>query len=402
MNAPVVHSGTFEAASSVEASSLRLRVCDNLSQIQKDWEALEKTGVCTVYQCYRWCSTWVKHLAQSQKIKPLAVIAENVLGETVFILPLQLRRSMGVRIVEALTAPLGAYGFGVFQRQFFKSSAPDWFEKHLPDLIATLPKHDVFVLADIAERFDGRLNPLLAAGAFKSSNHCHIIDLEADFQSLYERKRPGKRRRYLRNRDAKLEAMGALAFDLPHQPHDIRKTMATMFEDQKDRLAEAGIHDVFNEKEKQFLIDLALPTESGSALLRPYRLTLDGKLLAVVSGAYFRKTFWALISSLAAHEARKFSPGDYALRNAIQSLCGGAAKHYDFSAGDAAYKQHWSDRQLQLHMIVRANTLVGVIAAGLMLLREKTKRLAKGTPLIFFGLTEMRRLLRGTTASQEG
>ena len=152
---------------------------------------------------------------------------------------------------------------------------------------------------------------------------------------------------------------------------------------------------MFDALEQQFITDLIQAETPEGPLVRPYRLMLDGIILAVMLGAYRHGTYWALISSLAEGELRKYSPGDYALRAMFKSLCEDGTTRLDFSAGDTAYKSNWSDHRFQLYFIVRATSFRGLPFAIGLLLREKIKRIAKTTPVLNTLLFDLRRLLRG-------
>jgi CelD/BcsL family acetyltransferase involved in cellulose biosynthesis len=395
MNAPLAHNETLDALPFHTAGSLRLYIHHDLLNLEHRWRAFESNAITTAYQAYDWCSLWLAHVGTELGIKPIIVVAENIFGETQFILPLQQRKSFGLTVIEALTAPLGAYAFGLFKSQFYAEQADTWFAQHLATIVSILPKHHVLRLADIVETVSGHSNPLLSSGAMRAANDCHIINLASDFDSFYEAKRPGRRRRYLRNRDTKLEDMGALKFTLPAQDDDIRTVMKTMFSDQEQRLAELGIRNVFTRNEKEFFTALALCESGLGRFLQPFALTLDNHTLATISGLYFNKTFWALISSLATHEARKHSPGDYALRHVFKVMCERKAKRYDFSVGHADYKEQWSDQRLQLYFILRARTLPGLVLAMIMLSKEKLKRFVKTSPWAFDMVALARRGLRG-------
>jgi CelD/BcsL family acetyltransferase involved in cellulose biosynthesis len=399
MNAPLLHSDTHDATPLCIAGHLRISIYQDIEDIETLWRSMETRAITTAYQSYDWCRLWLEHVGNTLGITPVIVVGNNHFGEPLFILPLQLRKSVGLRVIEALTAPLGAYAFGVFENRFYGSTAHDWFAAHLATIISMLPKHDVFRLADIVETVAGHANPLLAAGFLKAANECHMIDLKTDFDLFYKDKRPGRRRRYLRNRDGKLESMGKLEFTLPTTTPDISKAMQTMFADQEQRLAEAGIRNVFTENEKSFFTELAQCSAQHGKLLQPFALKLDNITLATISGLHFNNTFWALISSLASHDARKHSPGDYALRQVFKVMCERGAQHYDFSVGHADYKEQWSDRRLQLFFILRANSPQGFAMALLMLAKEKTKRLIKTQSIAFTALSFIRRSLRGTQQS---
>ena len=190
-----------------------------------------------------------------------------------------------------------------------------------------------------------------------------------------------------------------MTFGLPLTPEDYDFTLATMFSDQEKRLSEFGVHNVFDQDERRFIFDLAMVTTSEGSFLRPYTLRIDGETQAVMLGAYFKNTYWALVSSLAEGKSRKLSPGDYALRRMIKALCEDGTQKLDFSAGDTAYKLHWSDERIKLFLVLRGNTLKGICAALFMLLREKSKRFVKRTPLINSVAFAARRLLAGRRAT---
>jgi CelD/BcsL family acetyltransferase involved in cellulose biosynthesis len=399
MNAPIVNSDSQLSAAIFAADGLRLRMFTDMEAVKPIWVTLEATGVSTVYQSFVWCRMWLQRVGKARSISPIIVVAENMFGEAMFIVPLQMRRKYGLRIVEALTAPQGAYAFGVFNKAFLEKQAEQWFEKHFEDLVAILPRHDVLRLADTPAAISNIRNPLLVVRNFEAANLTHIMGLQSNYQALLEKKRSPESRRSMRKRDAKLQAAGKLVFDLPLSLEERKATVEMMLTHQKLRLAEAGVHGVFDAVEQQFIVDLIHTHTASGAFLRPYRLMLDGEIVAVMLGAYNQGTYWALISSIAPGPIQKYSPGDYALRSMIKHLCEDGTQVLDFSAGNTAYKGHWSDRQIPLYFIVRASTVCGMVAATVMLLRETIKRISKNTPIVNTLLFAMRRFAKGQNIS---
>lgn len=395
MNMPLANSDTCFSADTATVGKLRLRLFTDLEAIKLTWMALENSGVSTVYQSFEWCQIWLRRVGQPRNISPCIVIAEDVFGNVMFVLPLQLRHKFTMRIIESLTAPQGAYGFGLFNRAFLSGQAAAWFENHFSDVVSVLPKHDVLHLSDIPHSMQGHASPLLSVQCFLAANHSHIMNLQPDYNALLEEKRSPESRRSMRKRDTKLQSSGRLTFELPHASAEKKATIEIMLAHQKARLAEVGVHGVFDALEQQFITDLIQAETPEGPLVRPYRLMLDGIILAVMLGAYRHGTYWALISSLAEGELRKYSPGDYALRAMFKSLCEDGTTRLDFSAGDTAYKSNWSDHRFQLYFIVRATSFRGLPFAIGLLLREKIKRIAKTTPVLNTLLFDLRRLLRG-------
>jgi CelD/BcsL family acetyltransferase involved in cellulose biosynthesis len=395
MNAPTAKSVTLLPSARTMVGGVVVRVHDHLESVEGAWRHLEENGLSTVYQSFDWCAAWVLRVGAVRGASVCIVTGESALGHTLFILPLQVRSHFGLTMIEALTAPQGAYAGILVSREFARSIAASWFDAHFAHVLACLPRHDVFRLADVPSTVMDVPNPLLSLRHFCSANQSHIMVLQPDFDALLQAKRSPKTRRAMRHRDNLLQSAGHLEFDLPDEACEREHTLLTMFAHQQRRLGEFGVHDVYDDLEMQFVIDLAHVKTSEGFLLRPYRLRLDGKTLAVMLGAYRHNTFWALISSLAPGEHRKLSPGDYALRRKLAALCEDGTVRLDFSAGDTAYKFHWSDAQVPLNLIIRASTFTGLLGALFMLSREKLKRFAKRTPLLNDVLFMLRRKLRG-------
>jgi CelD/BcsL family acetyltransferase involved in cellulose biosynthesis len=284
MNAPLTSRETSLKSAVKTVDGMRIRVFDDLEAVKPIWASLEATGISSVYQSFVWCRTWQQRVGRQRQIVPCVVVGENAMGTTEFILPLQIRHRLGVTIIEALTAPQSSYGFGLFSRGFLQSQAEGWFSTFFADVVAVLPKHDILHLADLPEAIANSHNPLLSVRHFSAANLSYIMRLDSDFQALLEAKRSPESRRSMRKRDVKLEAMGNLIFDLPLNLADRKSTVETMLVQQRQRLAEMGVHNVFDELEQRFIADLVHVQTAEGPLLRPYRLVLDGNILAVPTG----------------------------------------------------------------------------------------------------------------------
>ncbi len=393
MNGSMIGFDTHGQKALAASGGLHLRMFTDLPSVKHIWLSLEASGVGTLYQSFNWCHTWMEHFGHAKGITPCIVVAENQFGDIAFLLPLQLRRSKGISIIEVLSTPQAGYACGVFGRSFIGPSALLWFENYFDHIVDILPPHDVLRLCDAPETISGFENPLLKAGSFAAANQSHIMDLDHDYEFLLLKHRSKDSRRSMRKRDNKLEAEPDLCFDFPVQTDDITMTMNTLFSQQEARMAEFGVHDVFGLQERQFFKSMALPQQGEP--LRAFRLRSQNNILAIILVGIRNGTGWALISSMTGGALRKYSPGDYALRQLIKTLCESGARTLDLSAGDTAYKYHWSDRQVPLRLIIRGNTLKGMPIALYFLLREKIKRVGKRTPLLNTLLFSFRKLVKG-------
>lgn len=360
---------------------LHISVSNDLTSCQGAWQTLENTGVATFYQTFAWCSAWNEVLAGSLRAEPLVLLAQDSNGQIVFILPLQQRNKKRFRLIEWMTAPHASYGFGLFQRDFMQNNATQWFTENFDGLAALLPPHDAVYLRDMPAEIQGLTNPLRHLFNLKAANQSHILKLQTDYDALLATKRSAETRRSMRKRDNKLAALGQLVFALPAEGAESHAALTDMFRDQESRLAESGVHGIFGELERKFVHTLMDKRQDDRAVLRPYRLSLDGKTLSVMLGGAYSGTYWALISSLAKGDIRKHSPGDHALRAMIEALCMDGVDYLDFSPGDSAYKLHWADNQVAMHHLIRGKNLKGMALAVGLLAKHVAKRSAKQNPL---------------------
>ena len=368
---------------------MRLRAVTEPDAVREAWQALERPGSTTVYQAWAWCDAWRQTVGAARGIRPVMLLGE-VDGAPQFLLPLQIRRSLGSRLLEWQAWPHISYGYGLHAPDFLPQAAA-WFACHEAAIVAALPAFDCWNLHDMPERLNGHDHPLARLFNLRGANSLYAMDLAADFHTLHEAKRSGETRRSARKRDAKLQGLGSLDFGLPARGAETHAVLEAMFADQQQRLAEANVHGVFEADGRAFIHRLAEAEGPHGALLRPYALRLNGKLLSVMLGAAHGGCYWALISSLAAGPERKHSPGDMALRRTIEACCDEGLTAFDFASGDTAYKRQWADRTVPLHSLVKPVTVTGTSAAAVLSLYYVTKRLVKRTPV----LRDLHRRVRG-------
>ena len=379
----------------VEAA-LTLDICVSLDPVLADWREFEKSSAGTLFQNSLWCRAWLDTVGRSVSAEPRIVMARDPEGRLRFILPLQVRRRQGVRVLEWLGSPQHNYGYGLYDSAFLPQ-ARQWFDANWDLLLAKIGGFDAILLAENPERMFGCVNPLATQFNMLGANPSFALALEPDFEALHVRKHSSERRRSARKNEARLAQSGTLEFGLPTSKPELHGLIETMFSHQQARLAEHGIHNVFGTVERQFIHRLAEMQDEDHPLLAPYHLRQNGEVLATMLGGLHGKCYWALISSLAPGPQRKHSPGEMALRRTIASCCERGLRTFDFSAGDAAYKRQWSDEIIELHTIMRAVTLAGFAWTAAMGFRLAAKRTIKRTPALLQAGTMLRRIVLGSS-----
>lgn len=377
---------------------LTITVSQSIEAAGPEWSQFELRSKGTFYQSLLWCRAWSQTIGAGNGIEPRIVTARDGGGHLQFILPLQLRRRHGVRVLQWLGAPQHNYGAGLFAPEFLAGGAK-WFNEHWDGILEAIGGFDAVALTEMPSAFMDWANPMAGLCNLKGPNPSFLLKLQPDFSALHEAKRSSDRRRAGRKHESGLAHMGQVQFGLPATPDEKHRIIATMFRDQQARLAELGIRGVFRASEQEFIHRLAELEDPGKPSLAPYFLSLDGHVLSVALGGIYGNGYWALISSLSAHPARKFSPGDIALRRSIEACCVRGLGFFDFASGDAVYKRTWADDVIELHAIVRGRNARGVAWAGATVVRMTVKRLIKTTPPFFDFVQYARRLLFGRRAA---
>lgn len=376
-------------------AGVHLSIHSTLAPLALEWQQFQAKAIGTLFQSFEWCNTWQETVGRARGSEARIVVGRDVSGEIVFILPFQITRIRGAAILEWHGTPHINYGFGLFSPSF-AASAPAWFETNFPAVIEAASPFDAVRLTEMPERIFGQPHPLHRCFTQRAPNQSYQMAASADFDFIHRAKFSGEHRRGSRKRDDRLAREGGLRFDLPAPGEDTRATLDIMFDQAVERLAEAGIHNVFGAPERAFMHALATVSVSGQPVLRPYRLRVGEETVSVMLGGQFAGTFWALISSLAAPgPLRRHSPGDAALRRMIEACCESGLHTIDFASGDTSYKKHWADDILPLYMILQARTWTGLAFVLPYAAAKFAERTAKRHPRTRAAILGFRRVLFG-------
>ncbi len=374
------------------ALSLSVHAC--FEELRSEWTAFEKHAATTVYQSHMWCATWQETAGAARGTMPRIVVARNPAGQIVFILPMQVRRSFGLRILEWHGAPHCNYGYGVFARSFLPM-AGSWFNEHGAEVLEIAGPADAIALTDMPDALCGHSHPLRFLFTMRGPNRSYSLALEPNYESVYASRRSKESRRTACKKDKALARTGSVEFGLPRGKEETREVLDIMFRQQESRLAEQGVHGAFGEAERRFIHRLAEKQDETRPFLLPYTLRCNGEILAVMLGGSFGGTYWALISSLASTPLRKYSPGDLALRQTIEAACQSGLDSFDFAAGDTSYKLHWASDVLPLNTALKANTLRGFAWTALAALATLVKHHVKRSPALRQAALGLRRWIAG-------
>lgn len=366
----------------------------SIDPLKRVWQALEKEPGSTLYQSWIWCRAWLDTVGKSAGSEVRIIAGADDAENIHFLLPLQVRRHSGIRVLEWLGTPQITYGHGLF-RPVADSSGQTWLQENWAQIIELAGPVDAVLLTEMPEAIGGYTHPLREFFNIACANRSYRMALTTDYEQLLAAKRSAETRRLYRKRERTLAAQGELSFGLPQDKAELHAVLALMFDQQEARLAERGVRRVFNPAERAFIHRIADLQDDANPVLLPYMLTYRGEIQSIMLGGLHGNTYWALISSLAASDLRKYSLGDMALRKTIEACCNRGLNSFDFAAGSADYKLHWADETISLGAVLSATNLRGLLWAMAVGLKITLRRLVKQWPLSRRLFDSARRVILG-------
>ncbi len=360
------------------AAALTLERHDTISAIEAEWRHLEATGVGTLFQRFDWVDAWLTHVAPHAGLSP-SLLLGRLDGAPAFALPLGIRASAGVKIVEFLGGTHAGYNFGLWSVEgaAHVAALP---RATLTRLLGEALAADCAVLRRVPAAHDGMPQPLAALSALPSPVSGYSASLEGGMEGLLARSSGGARRRRANQKERRLCEMGVLQLG----PTTAADAALDFFAEHKaQRLTEQGLHNVFAEPgTMDFLRELARRSAAtAEPLLEMSTLDVDGRTRAVIGSGFHRGRAALQILTYAHDETLPHSPGQLLMYRHIEHCADAGCATFDFGIGSEGYKDAWSDTVHPLFDHHVAFTARGALAIAAMRFAEGAKARLRGNAL---------------------
>ena len=242
-------------------------------------------------------------------------------------------------------------------------------------------------------RWRGRDNPLAALLHQLAPSEAASLTLISDAETLLARLSDRDDRKKLRQKSAKLAALGELRTGWVTQEADIRSVLAQYFNWKAGQFVALGIADPFAAPEVRTFLETATLGETPA--IRLYTLHAGERLLAVLGGALGTDGFSGMFTAYDPDAAvARYSPGEVLLVALIRTLCTEGATQFDLGVGEARYKAHYCPEAITLVDIAVPISVKGQVIASLWRVMRGLKRKLKQNDAAFDLLKKLRRGLR--------
>jgi len=371
---------------------------EDLSAVERDWRAFERTADCTVFQSFDWLSAWQRHVGAPQDVRPAIAIVRDGSGAMLMLLPLMAVPGGLVRRLTFLGSDLCDYNAPLLASGFASRVGPDDFAALWHGIAAELQsqprlRHDVVCFDKMPERVGEQDNPMLTLRAGLNPNGAYWTPLTGDWETFYADKRSSSTRRRDRTKRKRLGDLGEVRFVNPQGGAELSASFETLIEQKSRSLIRMGADDVFARPGyRAFFRDIATaPATREMAHLS--RLDVGGECAAANLGLIFRGRYYHVIASHGDGEAAKFGPGVAHLHDLMRYAIERKCDTFDFTIGDERYKSEWCDGVFRLYDHVSAATWRGMPAAAAISAERGIKRLIKQTPALWNAASRVREWL---------
>lgn len=386
---------TAEALSATELdqrwSELRVTVLDSIAAAEAPWKALEQTAIFTPYQSYDWVAHW--HAARgAQGRVAIVVLFEG--EQPVALLPLEIRRSLGLRRAMIIGTSIGNSDWLMMTPEIAPVLAGGGVSRLLVDAARQAGGIDVLAFFDQPASWGGVDNPLLALPHQPGPNHFYFSarGAAANFDRFDD-----KRLANLERRRRKLaETMGPVVLRMAETAQEIDRVHAAFLEQRAARFAEQGIANIFAEEHfVRFMRQMAIDSLGSDRPSGAFHALYAGDTIIATSFGTFAGTHYSqYINATAAGDIAKFRLIGILMHDLFADCARRGTLSIDMGLGDFAYKTDWTEART-VHDGVIPLSPAGRLAAPVQLALRAIKRAIKQDPQVFDLYKRLRGLLRG-------
>ena len=347
------------------ANAFHIDIVDAMGPVEHEWRALERDDLNSLHHGYDWCASWVRSYGN-----PLALIRGRSGDETVFILPVEIVRSRGVRIAKFIGADHSNINTGLFSSDFAVASR-DIDPLRFRDLLraALGGRADLLLLQNIPLEWRGRDSPLAVLPMVQNQNHAYHLPILDTLEATLRQVNAKHRRKKFRVQSKRLESLGGFDYIAGGPEEEQHRLLDRFFQQKSERFKAMGLPDVFADAETRAFLHGAIGSRDADALafgLEMHAIQLrgdhDGDFAAISGISRKGDHVICQFSAIDERVAPDASPGEFLFWQMIAGLHGKGVSLFDFGLGDQSYKRSWAPVDTEHYDVVLPITARGSVS----------------------------------------
>ncbi len=359
--------GSSKGSANSTGLKLSIIVCDDITQIEKEWRLLEKLGgksqLESPGQSYDFILLWIDIFKVAKTDQSFFVVLLD--GAPIVGMAFEMDRHLGVNVL----VPYGAYHVGsgapLVDRQKMASLSKSQQAEVWQALKSGFKGVDIAFFRFVPQYHDGDKDIFSNMGVSVLADNLYRAKFDS-WESCNKLQLTRSRRKHDKQHSKKLNAMGEVSFEeISAKSPKAKNIINIMFAQRAKRFAVQGIDDPFaDENRKEFYHKAGALEGDLSGVLHVLRL--NNEIIAVRYNLVHGDKMFSLISSMSEDiDIQKAAPGKQSLLRVMQTIFDNGIRTYDMGAGLTDEKRHWCNEILPLrHYYVPLTPLGHVIARG--------------------------------------
>ena len=327
-----------------------IEVHETLEAAEKVWRRIEQEGECFAFQTYDWAKTWQELVGTKLGVAPQIVVLRAPCGEPAMVIPLGVRREMGLRQLSFLAHSMSDYQGPLMAKGVGERLAGD-FGTLWSRIMERLPSVDLIDFRRMPKAIGNAPNPFVQLAGARETERAYAARLPSSFPEFLTGKRKSIHRDSLRKL-RRLAEIGDVAFEIVEDPAKIEKVVEIMAQQKGPRYVEALGFNWFEQMPEV----KALYARMGALRSEHLRghvstMTVGGVVVSTHVGMVLHDRFYMLLPSYAGGEWYKYSTGRLLLEHLMKTAIEEGCTIFDYTVGDDAYKKDWTDVVLPLYSL---------------------------------------------------
>jgi len=359
MNAPL----SSHLPSAALDETPHIEVHHDLSGPDPAWALLESDAPCHAFSTRRWLHAshrWIGEAAGEQVC--VVVVRSPRDGAVWMVLPLAVRRTAGIRRLVWMGTSFTDYQGPLLSTDCPPHLLESGFVALWDTIQDALPDVDLVQLERQPLDLHGQRNPFARLQLSERPSAAWQATLAPDWQAFLDQRASRRTQRGWQRKARKLATFGAVTIDTPHAPVERRAVLHELFAQKSDSYRRLGAPDLFADPAvRGMLLELS---ETAPDLVHLSRLTVGDRVQATHLGLVWDGTMYSLFPTYRRNKLARLGAGTLLRLELMRQACEMGLHTFDFTVGDEAYKQRWTDRSHVQFDTLMPVTLKGSLAAS--------------------------------------
>jgi CelD/BcsL family acetyltransferase involved in cellulose biosynthesis len=344
-------------ASHTSLASTKISIFRSLSEAEDTWREAAAHCAHFLFQTFEWSLAWRETVGRTQDIEDYIVHIADGDGRTLMLLPLAVRRTGRLRVLEFQGGSRNDYNAPLIDRDFACALTRETFERLWRQVLALLPEIDLVWLVRMPQTIEGVPNPLAGFASVRQTDEAHAATLPATFKELTAT-RSSKFFAQIRRHRRRLEKRGTIAVSYPSEEEERLKVLRTLIEQKLHWIRSNGLANPLASPETRAFYERMTRCGLRGGQISVACLRVGDDIAAAVWGVIVGRRYYFLLTSYA--EAwTSYSTGRILTEEVVRRCIDQKIETFDLTLGDESYKRYWSDHVLPLYEHLEARSIKG-------------------------------------------